>query len=117
MGKKNNWAGRMFQLLLGTMLGVFLCGMCAMARTENVTMQVSNEGISYSNDWGTSDVSVYHKFTMKKAGVLVLTGTKVTSYGQSGLSVWLCNSKKKAMERDNKNGSYVKTVYETGAQM
>lgn len=101
MEKKRNWTGKIFRLLLGTVLGVFLCGMCAMARTETVSLAPMQgvKSLVYIGKWDTSDVTVYHKLKLKKSSMVRVFGEKVMSYGTYGMNVTLCNKNKNSLEK------------------
>lgn len=64
----------------------------------------------YAGDWADSKTSVYHKIKITKPSILTVTGCRVSGNGRYGLTVKLCDSKKRLL--DLKSGNYVNSEKE-----
>lgn len=107
-------AKKMWKVMLSTMLLVFaLCGMNAMAANKVVNMTAKSDGsYIYAGINENSADTIYHKITVPSSGALVVSGNSVYSYGYSGISVVLCNSKFKVIDRSS-YGAYVNAKQES----
>lgn len=104
---------RLCKAMLSAMLLVFaLCGMNAMAANKVVDMKAgTNGGYTYVGVNESSSNTVYHKLKVKSSGALVVSGNTVYSWGTSGISVVLCNSKYQVIDSSS-YGSFVNATNE-----
>lgn len=92
-------------LVMLAVLLSFVFGTTAMAASKTVNMKKDTNGTLYY--MGSAEGTVYHKITVKKDGVLLVSGFSKTGSGSTrGVNIWLCNSKKKSLEIKSA-GTYV----------
>lgn len=89
-------------LLMTVVMMVLMVGLTASAAgTKTVKMKKDDSGAYYYvGDLKDKKTTVYHKITVKKSGVLVVSAAAYNDEGETGkLKISLCNSKQKSLEK------------------
>lgn len=91
-------------ILLFAVLCSMLFAMTAAAKSKTVSMKFDGDAYTYTGNQ-KSNVTMYHKIKVSKPSVMLVSAAYDIGGTAKAMPVWLCNSKKKSLERTSKGSS------------
>lgn len=104
MKEKRHLRSKCMGVVLLAVLCSMLFAMTAAAKSKTVSMKFDGGAYTYTGNQN-SNVTMYHKIKVKKSGVMLVSAASNVGATARNMRVWLCNSKKKSLERTSKGSS------------